>query len=445
MRYRVEQYARKLSPKVTMSVRSASVLKYQARLSALPMSFAEPDAAREYAQAIRDYVLDNLGRLLLEFEANLVRNGIVVHWAQTAAEANATILDICKSVAGGEGVIVKGKSMVTEEIHLNRHLEGAGLHPIETDLGEFVVQLDGDCPSHIVTPIIHKSRQEVGRTFEREGLGDYTDEPEELTLRARGHLRRHFRKAKVGISGVNFGIASSGRLVIVENEGNNRLSTTAPDVHIAVMGIEKLLPSEACLPTFLKLLAGSATGQQITTYTHFVYSPRRDDETDGPCQVHVVLLDAGRTEILKGPFRSVLRCIRCGACLNVCPIYRQASGLAYDHVYSGPIGAVIAPLMGGPRDLPYASSLCGACEEVCPVRIPLPDLLLRHRASTGSTLSWRAYAWVATKPSFWRFGLNLLPMVENMPHQLGSGWQEFRESPSADGRDFRRWWREHPR
>ena len=442
MRYRVDEFARHLPAKVTVSVRSASALKYEARLKALPLSFANSESARDQATEIKDFVLDNLKRMLIEFESNLIRNGVIIHWAETTAEANQIILNICQDHVGPDGLIVKGKSMVTEELHLNQRLEEAGLKPVETDLGEFVVQLDGDRPSHIVTPIIHKDRQEVGRTFAREGLGDYTEEPEALTLQARRHLRDLFRRAKVGISGVNFGVASSGRLVIVENEGNNRLSTTVPDVHIAVMGIEKLLPNESSLPLFLKLLAGSATGQQITTYTHFIKGPRTEDETDGPTQVHLVLLDAGRTQILSSPFRSVLRCIRCGACLNVCPVYRQASGLAYSHVYSGPIGAVLAPLLGGPTDLPYASSLCGACEAVCPVRIPLPDLLLQHRSKHGSAIPWGPFIKLATHSALWRFGLHFLSLAVVFPQPLKSSWLEFRDAPVPMGRDFRRWWRE---
>ncbi|MBX7135965.1 MAG: lactate utilization protein [Fimbriimonadaceae bacterium] len=348
-------------------------------------------------------------------------------------------------------MIAKAKSMATEEIHLNPALEAAGFLPVETDLGEYVVQIDGDRPSHIVTPIIHKNRFEVARSFEREGLGPYTEDPAELTLQARAALREKFREAVVGISGVNFGIAETGRLVLVENEGNNRFSTTAPKVHIALMGIEKILPKEADLPLFLKLLAGSATGQRFATYIHLITGPRQPDETDGPEEVHLVLLDNGRSKILESKYREVLRCIRCGACLNVCPVYRQAGGHAYRHVYSGPIGAVLAPLLEGldaTGDLAKASSLCGACEEVCPVKIPLPDMLLELRdegiqsGAIKEAIPWNRFAQGASSPLLWRAGLFLLPMAGKLAPGALTDWTEMREPPQRVGRSFRKWWDE---
>lgn len=272
-------------------------------------------------------------------------------------------------------------------------------------------------------------------------------------MQARRHLRESFRTARVGISGVNFGIAETGRLVLVENEGNNRLSTTAPEVHIALMGIEKLIPSEADLAVFLRLLAGSATGQTVTSYTHFIRGPR-GDELDGPREVHVVLLDNGRSKIMSGPYRSILRCIRCGACLNVCPVYRQASGHAYHHVYSGPLGAVLAPALEGPEKLgaiAKASTLCGACEEVCPVKIPIPTMLLRLRDEAfragliHEPIPWSGFAVGATNSTAWKMGLTMLPLASNVPHPMKWGWSEFRAQPKREGREFRRWWREQSR
>lgn len=441
MSSRVDAFAAELAPRTAASVRSASATKVKQRLAALPQTFADPEAARTYAAQTKAAVLDNLKTLLIEFEANLLANGVTVHWARDAEEAREVIVGICRRAQPDGCTVVKGKSMATEEIHLNEALAEAGYPAIETDLGEYVVQIDGDTPSHIVTPIIHKDRFQVADSFFAEGLGPYTSDPGELTRQARATLRAAFREAKIGISGVNFGIASTGRLVIVENEGNNRLSTTAPDVHIAVMGIEKLLPSEDDLAVFLPLLAGSATGQQITTYVHLVSGPRQGAETDGPRQVHVVLLDNGRTAVLAGEQRDILRCIRCGACLNVCPVYRVASGHGYQHVYSGPVGAVLEPALSlePNKDIPFASSLCGACEEVCPVKIPIPDLLVGLRRQGTAQGSWSLFAHGATNPRQWRAGLALAPWVSGLGARM-SGWAEFRSAPEKQG-DFRRWWR----
>lgn len=440
---RVEQFARSLPAATRDSVRQASALKTAARTKALAEFFEDPETAREYAAGVKSHVLDNLGALLVQFESNCVQNGVQVHWAETAAEANRIIVAICQPY-GPE--VVKAKSMATEEIHLNGALEEAGLKPVETDLGEFVVQLDGDAPSHIVTPIIHKNRAGVAESFEKAGLGEYTEVPEALAAQARAHLRGVFQRARVGISGVNFGVVSTGQLVLVENEGNSRLSTTVPEVHIAVMGIEKLVPDENCLAVFLPLLAGSATGQRVTTYTHFISGPRRNNEADGPREVHLVLLDNGRSRLLARPeYRDILRCIRCGACLNVCPIYRQASGHAYDHVYSGPLGLVLAPALEGVtamKDLPFASTLCGACEEVCPVKIPIPNMLLKLREEAGgSAMNWRGFAALAGRSAAWKAGLKLLPMVTKLPNPMLKPWKEFRQVPQPKGRSFRGWWR----
>jgi L-lactate dehydrogenase complex protein LldF len=450
MKTRVEEFARTLDPATTESVRSASAAKVGSRLETLPAIFTDREQARADAQAVKDYVLDNLRALLLQLEERCIANGIQVHWAKGAESANRQILEICSRRGKPGATVVKAKSMATEEIHLNKHLEEAGYDVVETDLGEFVVQIDHDTPSHIVTPIIHKSRRQVADSFEREGLGQRTESPGELAMQARKHLRDKFRHAEVGISGVNFAVASTGRLVLVENEGNSRLSTTAPKTHIALMGIEKILLGESDLAIFLPLLAASATGQKITTYVHFISGPRREDECDGPEEVHLILLDNGRSKILGGPYRDILRCIRCGACLNVCPVYRQASGHGYGHVYSGPLGAVLAPALEGVKvygDLAKASSLCGACEEVCPVRIPIPRMLLQlrdesFRAGVGRDgIPWKMYSTGARHPSLWRAGLKLLPMAEAMPSPFKKDWLEFRDLPERQEESFRSWWR----
>ena len=444
MSSRFDRFAGDLDPRTVKNVRTSTIKVTAARASTLERVFDDVDAARRTAARIKAYVLDNLKGLLLQLEQNCQTNGVQVHWAKDADSANRIILDICKRAAPEGATIAKAKSMATEEIHLNAHLADAGHTPVETDLGEFVVQLDDDRPSHVVAPIIHKDRKQIARTFEKAGLGPYTEEPEELTMQAREHLREQFKRADVGVSGVNFAIAETGRIVLVENEGNNRYSTTAPRVHIALMGIEKVLPRESDLPLFLRLLAGSATGQTITVYTHLITGPR-GEELDGPEEVHLVLLDNGRSRVLAGGYRDILRCIRCGACLNVCPVYRQASGHAYRNVYPGPVGAVLAPALEGVEkmgDLAKASTLCGCCREVCPVDIPIPDMLLRLRAEDprSRSLLWRWFAAVARRAGLWRTGLRALPMVGAAP----PGWRESRDAPKRERPGFRRWWRGRP-
>lgn len=445
----IEVRARRVSAQTTASTRTGAKNAAEARSATLPKVFDDLDAARTLAAQIKDYTLDNLSNLLTQLEMKCRQNGVQVHWARDAESARNIMLDICRGVEPNGCTIVKAKSMVTEEIHINGHLEEAGYNVVETDLGEYVIQIDHDTPSHIVAPIIHKNRRQIAASFEREGLGPYTEEPAELAAQARRHLRNEFMSAKIGISGVNFAIAESGRLVLVENEGNSRLSTTAPDTHIAIMGLEKVLPSEGDLPLFLKLLAGSSTGQRLTVYTHLIAGPRRRDEVDGPKSVHLVILDNGRTKVLNGPYRPILRCIRCGACYNTCPVYRQIGGHAYGHVYSGPVGAVLAPAMegiGAHPTMPKASSLCGACEEVCPVKIPIPRMLLQLReAATRSgalkeTAPWSLYAFAGISGFRWRAGLKLLPLAKMAPHPIKKGWTEFRELPEKEGRDFRKWW-----
>lgn len=451
MRPPVEQFAQSLDPATQRAVASASALKTAGRPVVLGTAFDDVESARRAAADTRDYVLDHLHDLLLRFEARAQANGWIVHWARDADSARQIVLRILAEAPPGP--VVKGKSMATEEIHLNVAIEAVGRRVVETDLGEFVVQIDGDTPSHIVTPIIHKTREQVGESFAREGLGPRSDDPATLANQARIHLREAFRTAAVGISGVNFALVEEGAVVVVENEGNNRLSTTAPHIHIAVMGIEKLLPSSADLPVFLRLLAGSATGQRITTYTHFIRGPRQSDEPDGPTQTHLILLDNGRSDILRSRQQAILRCIRCGACLNVCPVYRQVSGHGYRHPYSGPLGAVLAPSLEGLKaygDLAKASTLCGACEEVCPVKIPIPDLLvqLRHRTvrqvGDPSPLPWTAYAATATHPGRWQTAVQLLPEVGGLPF-IFSGWTQVREAPRAEGPNFRAWWKSRSR
>ena len=366
-----------------------TVRRVQGRVTA----FASlPDAAgmRSRAHGVRADVIDHLDRYLEQFVAQVKAHGIIVHRAADAAQAVQIILEIARQAdPQGPVTIAKSKSMISEEIHLNRAFEKAGMIPVETDLGEYIVQLRGEPPSHIITPAVHLRRQQVGQLF-HEKLGvPYTEDIPEMTNTARRTLRQVFLRAQVGLSGVNFGVAETGTLVLMTNEGNGRMVTTVPPVHIALMGMERLVPTLDDLALLMALLPRSATGQKITVYASLMRGPRQPDEIDGPRERHLVILDNGRNAICQTPLRESLYCIRCGACLNACPVFREIGGHAYVgkqgeySVYPGPIGSVLTPaLFGAPEfgHLARASSLCGACQEACPVEIDLPKLLLRVRA-----------------------------------------------------------------
>ena len=452
----VDDFAAKLAAGTRRSVQESTKGTHEKRTLILNQRFDSPDALRRLAGDIKQHVIENLDTLLPAAEAKLVTNGVRVHWASTTEDACAAVHAIMQ--ARGATRMVKSKTMVSEEIGLTPYLEDRGMEVVETDLGEFIVQIDDDHPSHIVRPIIHKSRQEIARSFEREGLGAYNDDPETITRRARAHLRKKYLEAGVGLTGANFISVESGRLVIVTNEGNSRFSLAAPRCHIALVGIEKLVPTDRDLAVFLNLLARSATAQPITVYTEFITGPRAAGQVDGPEEMHVVFVDNGRTEVLASDCREILRCIRCGACLNVCPVYRQASGHAYRSVYPGPVGAVLSPLLAGKKfpelaDLPKASTLCGVCNEVCPVNIPIPDLLLRLRnrakregASLASVGVPPLGAWsrVATRPKLWRLGLwaarvlNVVP-ASWLPVPALRRWCAARTLPTMHSGEFRRW------
>jgi L-lactate dehydrogenase complex protein LldF len=349
----------------------------QLRLQELPDS----DKLRTLAGDIKQHTLEHLDYYLEQFAANVERNGGKVHFASTADQARRIILSIAASSRCTR--IVKSKSMASEEIELAHALEHAGLDVVETDLGEFIVQIGKDKPSHIVAPIVHKDKASIARLFSEYFGTPYNDDPTALTKQARVHLRDKFRKADLGMTGGNFLIAETGQICVVENEGNARQSLTTPRVLVSLVGIEKLIPRLKDLSVMLKLLARSATGQHMTVYTSLFGGPRRESEGDGPVEFHVVLMDNGRSEILASEeYRETLRCIRCGACLNACPVYRKIGGHAYGAVYCGPIGALITPLfqgLGNFKDLPHASSLCGACYESCPVKINIPQHLINLR------------------------------------------------------------------
>jgi len=344
-------------------------------------SLSDWEDLRSQARAIKDEVLLHLDQYLEAFVHEAERRGAKVHWAVDAAQANEIICRL--TVERGARNVVKSKSMTTEEIHLNDALERAGMRVVETDLGEYIIQLAGETPSHILAPAIHKTKRQVAELFTAQLGIPPTDDVDQLTGAARATLRERFATADVGISGVNFGIVETGTLVIVENEGNIRLTTSLPRTHIAVMGIEKLLPRFADLEVFLRLLPRSATGQALSTYQSFITGTKRNADDEGPQELHIVLLDNGRSRMLAHPVtRQSLACIRCGACLNACPVYQQIGGHAYGSVYPGPIGSVITPQLIGIQkaaQLPYASSLCGACRDVCPVKIDIPRLLLHLR------------------------------------------------------------------
>jgi L-lactate dehydrogenase complex protein LldF len=338
------------------------------------------EALRERARAIRMEVIDDLDSHVSRFTEALEARGGHVFFARTAEEGSEYVVEVCRR--RGAKLAAKSKSMASEEIGLNEALEAAGVRPVETDLGEYIIQLAGEHPVHIVAPAIEKTAAEVAELFSRVSGQDVPAELEALTKTARALLRESFLHADVGITGVNFGISSTGSICLVTNEGNGRLVSSIPPVHIAVMGMERLVPTTADLAVLLKLLARSGTGQKLTVYTTLITGPRRAGEQDGPEELHVVILDNGRTNLLRGRYREMLACIRCGACLNVCPVYRKSGGGAYGPVYSGPMGAVLLPLLVGLEQapsLPHASSLCGACTEACPVKIPLHELLLDLR------------------------------------------------------------------
>jgi len=369
------------------------------------------DALRDEARRIRAHAITNLPTYLEQWVDRAEARGTQVHFAADEAEARRIVAGLCAE--RGVGRVVKSKSMASEEVSLNSALEGAGIDVVETDLGEFVVQAMGDRPSHVIAPILHRTQGEVHELFSAMAGEDLPDDPEALTGFAREGLRHAFLTADAGISGGNFLIAETGEVAMVTNEGNGRLPTSLPRIHIALVGIEKMLPRRTDLAVLLPLLTGHGTGQQITTYVSVLGGPRGAGEPDGPEEMHVVLLDGGRSALLGGEFEEALHCIRCGACQNVCPVYRQVGGHAYGWVYGGPIGAVLTPLFRGQADggeLSHATTLCGACDDICPVRIPLHDLLLGLRrrrvaedvAPLSERLAFRAWGLAWRHPATYR-------------------------------------------
>jgi L-lactate dehydrogenase complex protein LldF len=418
---------------------------------------------RDQTRQMKEYVLRHLPDLLEEFEEKVTANGGQVHWAHDAAQANRILLEI--AAQANVQKVVKGKSMTTEEIHLNESLELAGMSVVETDLGEYIIQLVGEPPSHIVAPVTHKRLEDIAAILEEKLDMPPTLDPEVMTAVARGKLRQEFLTAEMGISGCNFGIAETGTVCIVTNEGNGRMVSTLPRVYVAVMGIEKLVPTVEDALLQYQALSRSSTGQQCSVYLSMTSGPRKPGDADGPDEFHVVLLDNGRTDMLARGYGEALLCIRCGACLNVCPVYREIGGHAYGSTYSGPIGAVISPLLPthvtDPEKLPHASSLCGACRDACPVKIDLPRLLLDLRADQvdSGEAGWldhqamRSFAFAMQDRGRYeaagrlaRFGSGILASffggeIRALPPPL-SAWTDTRNFPPFAKNSFREQWRE---
>jgi len=406
------------------------------------------EALRERAHEIRMRTIDDLDRHIAGFTAAAEAGGGRVRFCATAEDATSYIVDVCRRT--GAKVAAKSKSMASEEIRLNEALDAAGVRTVETDLGEYILQLAGEHPAHIVAPAIDKTAEDVAELFSR--IEGRAIEPalEPLAQAARRQLREVFETADIGITGANFGVCETGTICLVTNEGNGRLVSSLPRVHVAILGMERLVPTLAELAVLLKLLARSGTGQRLTTYTTLITGPRRPGEVDGPEELHVVVLDNGRSNLRRGRYREMLACIRCGACLNVCPVYRKTGGGAYGPVYSGPMGAVLAPLLVGIErapSLPHASSLCGACTAACPVKIPLHELLLDLRrdlvaegaAPRAERLAFTLWSLAWSRPWAYRLSTALARVAKPLARVLGPGraWAQGRALPPLARRRYR--------
>ena len=429
-------------------------------------SLEDGEALRDQARAIKENAIAGLDHYLTQLEANVVQLGGMVRWARTGDEACKIVLDLARK--NNVTRVVKSKSMVTEEIELNEALEGAGIESVETDLGEYIVQLAHEKPSHILAPAVHKSKEDVAELFHERLGAPMLKLPEEMTAVARKRLREKFLAAEMGITGANFGIAETGTIVLIENEGNIRLSTTLPRIHVALMGIEKIIPALDDLAVFLKILARSASGQKMSTYVSLITGPRGAGEADGAEEFHLIILDNGRTRLLADDeMRESLYCLRCGACLNVCPVYQKVGGHAYGTVYSGPIGSILTPAFAGlekSKDLPFASTLCGACREICPVRIDIPKILLKlrsewsegdrtHRAGASliERLAIKAWAFAMRRSALYNLAFRAATLLQGAMLEDGklkrlpfafSGWTENRDFPALARKSFRSMWRD---
>ncbi|GIN57971.1 lactate utilization protein B [Lederbergia ruris] len=416
---------------------------------------------RNLAEEIRQHTLTHLDFYLEQLADNVVKRGGHVFFAQTGEEANEYITNIVKQKEAKK--VIKSKSMVTEEISMNEALEDIGCEVIESDLGEYILQVDDhDPPSHIVAPALHKNKEQIRDTFKEKKGYSKTSKPEELALFAREQLREEFLTAEIGITGCNFAVAESGAISLVTNEGNARLATTLPKTQITVMGMERIVPTWEELDILVSMLCRSAVGQKLTSYITGLTGPKDEGDIDGPEEFHLVIVDNGRSNILGTEFQSVLQCIRCAACINVCPIYRHVGGHSYGSIYPGPIGAVLSPLLGGYEDykeLPYASSLCGACTEACPVKIPLHDLLIKHRkviadeqgkSGFGEKLAMKGFSMAASSPKLFNMGTKVAPTVMGPLAKEGKitkgpgpikPWTDIRDFPEPSKQTFREWFK----
>jgi len=424
--------------------------KYNAVVPKGKEQFTDLNRVKELAKNKRWEAIEHLDIYLNQFEEQITKRGAKVLWAEDSEQALDFIGEICKQKNCKS--LVKSKSMVTEEIHLNNYLESVGIESVETDLGEYIQQMDGEAPYHIVTPAMHKSKEDVAKLFNEKLGTDINLTPEQLTLVARKNLREKYVQAEIGVTGANFIIADVGAIAVTENEGNARLSAAWPKTHIVIVGIEKMIPSINDLGLFWPLLATYGTGQQVTVYNSIISGPRQKDETDGPEEMYVILLDNGRTDLLaNAKSREALYCIRCGACLNACPIYKNIGGHAYDTTYSGPIGSVITPHLRGMHDykhLSYASSLCGNCTEVCPVKINLHELLLENRkeavdlgeASFAEKFAWKA--WKQTSMNRKLMNQGTAPIKNWVINKMFKGWSNQRAPLEFPAKTFNQHWKE---
>jgi L-lactate dehydrogenase complex protein LldF len=427
-----------------------NINKYNQKVPEGKQQFVDVEDVREKAKNIKWHAIENLDTQLVQFETNFTKRGGKVIWAETAKDAMDAVLDICHQKQCK--LLVKSKSMVTEEIHLNHALEQNGIESIETDLGEYIQQLDGEAPYHIVTPAMHKSKEDVAKLF-AEKLGTNPNlTPQQLTLVARDILRKKYVQAQVGVTGANFIISDIGAVALTENEGNARLSCAFPKTHIVIVGIEKVIPSVTDLALFWPLLSTYGTGQKLTVYNSIISGPKQANETDGPEEMYVILLDNGRTNVLDNPTqRESLYCIRCGACLNACPIYKNIGGHAYGTTYSGPIGSILTPNLKGMeqfKHLSYASSLCGACTQVCSVKINIHELLLNNRHQSVSeglsplseTIAWKMWKLASLKRGLMNMANGALKT--KVVNTLFKGWKNKRTDITFSNKTFNQMWKE---
>ncbi len=448
----IDKFCQTLNPTVKSALALASIGSTEAREKCLAAAYPESgktENLRELANGIKSV---GLAAELERATAALESHGVKVLFASDAEEARKMILDICRQKNAKN--IVKIKSMTTEEIELNPYLGKHGIDAVETDLGELIIQIDNERPSHIVKPAIHRRRDDIAASFEKHGIAPYDEEPTHITLNARKHLRKKYFAADLVISGANYVLAEEGAIVLATNEGNSRFSMAGAKTHIAIAGFEKIIPSARELSVFLNLLGRSATGQNSTVYTDFVAGP--GSSKNSPKEMYLIFLDNGRSRILKSEFSGILKCMRCGACMNRCPVFRLVGGHAYRAVYPGPLGIVLSPLLAGDNiekyaDLPKACTLCGKCADVCPAKIPIPDLVLKMRDMVKSKrlkvpndVGFKAWAVLASSPRLWRIAVPFNKIANFLPKSLmkigpAGRWLKARTLPKLKGGQFRKW------